>query len=163
MLDGALLHIGAVASRASLLRATLLRRGRSTPCSTLPLMVILVARDKLSTYAGRVSPTGSARCSLYAPVLPVGECTEPLIRCYKGLTSGAMHCCGSSHGVSCKHVRETYAVPGVNCQERSRDELLKSLRITLVRSVGVERRPRHAEINDHLAGKMCKDLGVPPP
>lgn len=52
-------------------------------------------------------------------------------------------------------------VPGVNCQERTRDELLESLRIPSNHpwgSAGDER-----EISDHLARNICKDLGVPQP
>ncbi len=72
-------------------------------------------------------------------------------------------------------------VPGVNCQERTREELLETLRITLREILDLNREggrhsiwknpkldrltaaPRHAEVNDHLARKICKDLGIEPP
>lgn len=41
-------------------------------------------------------------------------------------------------------------VPGVNCQERSHEELMESLKVTL------------REARDILANKICRDLGVPP-
>ncbi len=82
-------------------------------------------------------------------------------------------------------------IPGVNCQEATRDELLDTLAVTLRevletqppgrprRSRGavcggdhslVKRRrlieqsaiPRHAEIDNTLARRICRDLGVPP-
>jgi hypothetical protein len=99
-------------------------------------------------------------------------------------------------------------VPGVNCQERTREELLGSLRVTLKEALEFNRRdaldaagevydarrpaspsprtrlrpvaggsasfvvaqskehkrsavPRHNEIVDQLANKICKDLGTP--
>ncbi len=72
-------------------------------------------------------------------------------------------------------------VPGVNCQERTREELLETLWITLREILDLNREggrhsiwknpkldrltavPRHAEVNDHLARKICKDLGIEPP
>lgn len=67
-------------------------------------------------------------------------------------------------------------LPGVNCQERTREELLETLQITLREAVelnredalsaageGFEEEPRHTEIKDQLAKKICKDLGVETP
>lgn len=109
-------------------------------------------------------------------------------------------------------------VPGVNCQEATREELLETLRITLAEAIEFNRReardaagkryeelqiafmkrqdllahlaahgyiqliegarhswwhnpafskrsavPRHAEVDNHLARKICRDLGVPEP
>jgi hypothetical protein len=62
-------------------------------------------------------------------------------------------------------------VPGVNCQERTREKLLASLRTTLAEALDFNRReaiqdrrssvPRHREISDNLARKICRDLGIP--
>ena len=46
-------------------------------------------------------------------------------------------------------------VPGVNCQEASRDELLESLRVTLQEALEFNK-------EDALSKKICKDLGIPP-
>ncbi len=46
-------------------------------------------------------------------------------------------------------------IPGVNCQEATRDELLETLRLTLEEALELNR-------SDILANKICKDLGVPP-
>lgn len=46
-------------------------------------------------------------------------------------------------------------VPGVNCQERTRDDLLNSLRITLMESLEMNR--DHAR---HAAGKGYEELGI---
>lgn len=45
-------------------------------------------------------------------------------------------------------------VPGVNCQEATREELLVTLRITLAEAL---------DFNHHLARKICRDLGVSEP
>ncbi len=69
-------------------------------------------------------------------------------------------------------------VPGVNCQEATREELLESLRITLQEALEFNRREAleaagdsfeeepitigtQAQIDDDLARKICKDLGIP--
>jgi len=44
-------------------------------------------------------------------------------------------------------------IQGINCQERSREELLKTLHVTLREAV---------EMNRAEARKICKDLDVPP-
>jgi predicted RNase H-like HicB family nuclease len=63
-------------------------------------------------------------------------------------------------------------LPGVNCQETSREELLVSLRVTLKEALELNRQEalqaagvgfEEAPINDHLARKICRDLGVPRP
>ena len=60
-------------------------------------------------------------------------------------------------------------VPGVNCQGSTREELVESLHITLAEAIEfnrIEARsaiPRHTEINNHLARKICRDLGVAEP
>lgn len=61
-------------------------------------------------------------------------------------------------------------VSGVNCQEISRDALLASLRETLIEALELNRAdaleaavPRHNEINNQLATKLCRDLGVVEP
>ena len=48
-------------------------------------------------------------------------------------------------------------VPGVNCQERTHEELLDSLRITLQEAQEFNRKEAMK-----LSPKICKDLGVPP-
>ena len=70
-------------------------------------------------------------------------------------------------------------VPGINCQERSREELMKSLRVTLHEAISIREGhrhswwgntslnkrssvPRHTEIDNSLARKICKDLGIEP-
>ena len=69
-------------------------------------------------------------------------------------------------------------VPGVNCQERTHEELHQSLADALAEALEFNRRdalaaahrsggrrsavPRHREINDILARKICRDLGVDP-
>jgi predicted RNase H-like HicB family nuclease len=64
-------------------------------------------------------------------------------------------------------------IPGVNCQEATREELLESLKITLEEALELNRTeandqlnkrsavPRHSEIKDILVKKICKDLGIP--
>jgi len=57
-------------------------------------------------------------------------------------------------------------LPGVNCQERSREELLETLKVTLREALEMNREeaitvPRHNEIDDLMADKICKDLGIP--
>jgi len=61
-------------------------------------------------------------------------------------------------------------IPGVNCQERSHEELMETLEVTLREALELNREdairsavPRHTEIHDNLARKICKDLGVEPP
>jgi predicted RNase H-like HicB family nuclease len=44
-------------------------------------------------------------------------------------------------------------VPGVNCQERTRSELIESLKTALKETL---------EFRNQLAAKICKDLGIPP-
>ncbi len=48
-------------------------------------------------------------------------------------------------------------VPGVNCQERTHEELLDSLRITLQEELEFNRKEAMK-----LSPKICKDLGVRP-
>jgi predicted RNase H-like HicB family nuclease len=55
-------------------------------------------------------------------------------------------------------------IPGVNCQERTYEELLDTLKMTLKEALEENRSsaiPRHNEIIDQLANKICKDLGIP--
>lgn len=47
-------------------------------------------------------------------------------------------------------------IPGVNCQEGTHDELFETLRLTLREAIEFNRN----EIDDHLAQKICKDLGI---
>ncbi len=47
-------------------------------------------------------------------------------------------------------------IPGVNCQERTHEELRRSLAVALAEALEF----RHGEINDVLARKICRDLGV---
>jgi len=49
-------------------------------------------------------------------------------------------------------------VPGVNCQEATREALLETLRITLAEAI--EFNPTEAR---GAAGEICRDLGVPDP
>lgn len=51
-------------------------------------------------------------------------------------------------------------VPGVNCQEATREELLESLQVTLREALEMN---RSEAVNDHLARKICRDLGVDEP
>lgn len=46
-------------------------------------------------------------------------------------------------------------VSGVNCQERTRAGLLETLRVTLAEAIDFNK--------NHLARKICSDLGVPGP
>ena len=60
-------------------------------------------------------------------------------------------------------------VPGVNCKERSREELIDSLKVTRKKPLSLTAKkrfkrssvPRHREVRDQLARKICKDLGIP--
>lgn len=49
-------------------------------------------------------------------------------------------------------------VPGVNCQEETREELLETLRVTLAEAIDLNR--NEAKL---AAGSDCQDLGVPDP
>jgi predicted RNase H-like HicB family nuclease len=64
-------------------------------------------------------------------------------------------------------------IPGVNCQEPTHEELIESLRVTLKEALEFNRQdaisankhssaPRHSEIDDNRARKICKDLGIKP-
>lgn len=62
-------------------------------------------------------------------------------------------------------IRWIEEVPGVNCQERTRD-LREGGSHSWWQNPFQNKRsaiPRHNEINDHPARKICKDLGVPQP
>ena len=50
-------------------------------------------------------------------------------------------------------VRWIEEIPGVNCQETTREELLESLSITLKEAIEFNRK-------DILVKKICKDLGI---
>jgi mRNA interferase HicA len=65
-------------------------------------------------------------------------------------------------------------IPGVNCQERTKEDLLlkkhdcellrKGKRHSWWWNPTLKRRfsvPRHTEISNQLAKKICKDLGIP--
>ena len=75
----------------------------------------------------------------------------------------------SSHAATAPGLRVVEEVPGVNCQGSTREELVESLHITLAEAIEfnrIEARsaiPRHTEINNHLARKICRDLGVAEP
>jgi hypothetical protein len=51
-------------------------------------------------------------------------------------------------------------VSGVNCQERSKEHLIETLRITLREALEFNRREA-LDIDEDLARKICRDLGVP--
>jgi predicted RNase H-like HicB family nuclease len=71
-------------------------------------------------------------------------------------------------------------VPGVNSQGKTREELIENLRSALQEALEMNRAdalaacegpdenrrsavPRHGEVDDHLARKICRDLGIPEP
>ena len=77
-----------------------------------------------------------------------------------------MCCCGKRYGMQnytaiVKQEGEWWfgwigEIPGVNCQERSKNDLMSTLRETLREAIKMNRDEAL------LAKKICKDLGVPP-
>jgi predicted RNase H-like HicB family nuclease len=54
-------------------------------------------------------------------------------------------------------------VPGVNCQESSYDELLESLRVTLLEALDFSKQEALASAGaDYREEKFCIDLNIPP-